>query len=305
MAIFSKKNTSLIAEIQSLAANNRSNLSDLLRKCLIVSKKLKLKGFEEWIYGELEGYPDPASVPTYRMVRCTMHLHNPVNGLIPFSIKDPQLETYFTSVPIVQSLSSLESLRDKHVDGYLTLPLSGEDIALINSLINTHGMPSVRRAGVSNVDSILDAVRNNILKLALDFEEAGIKGENMSFTADEKKQVTELQNVSIENFQGILGPVTNSTVTQNNAIEIKKQDFESLAAYLKTELNVGYGDISTLKAAIDADQNEQKAVKGEFGPKVSEWIGTMVTKAASGAWGVSIATAGGFLANALTKFYGF
>lgn len=279
-------------------------MADLLRKCLIVSKKLKLKGFEDWVKGELEGYTDPKSVPSYRTVSCTMHLHNPYHGLIPLAIEDSKLEAYFTRVPIVQSVGSLQSLQGQQVDGYLTLPLHGEDVALINRLGGTNGLPPVRRVSVSHVHAILDAVRNNALQLSLEFEEAGIIGENMSFTSEEKKQVSGLQNVSIENFQGVLGDVTNSTVTQTNTIEIKQNDFESLAAYLKDELNVDFSDISSLKAAIDEDSQSKEIATGTFGHKVSDWMGKMIAKAASGTWGVSVGAAGGFLANALTKFYG-
>lgn len=38
---------------------------------------------------------------------------------------------------------------------------------------------------------------------------------------------------------------------------------------------------------------------------MSAWIGKMVTLAATGGWKVSVATAGGVLAAALSKFYGF
>lgn len=304
MAIFQKKNTSLIAEIQSLASSESSNIVDLLRKCLVVSKKLKLTEFEKWVDSELNGYSNPADVPDYRIIRCTMHLHNPYRGLVPLIIEDSEIEQYFTNIPVVQSIGSLKALLNKHVDGYLTMPLSGEEASYINSQTGGYNLPPVRRASVSQVHGILDSIRNKVLQLALGFEEVNIIGEGMSFTSDEKKQASELQNITIENFQGVFGNVTDSTVNQTNTIEIKQNDFESLAAYLKDELNVDFSDISSLKTAIDEDCQSKDIATGTFGHKVSGWMGTMIAKAASGTWGVSVGAAGGLLANALTKFYG-
>ncbi len=87
----------------------------------------------------------------------------------------------------MQSVGSLKALLDKHVDGYLTLPLSGEDAAYLNNNIGGYNMPPVRRSSVSHLHGILDSIRNKILQVALGFEEVGIIGEGMSFSSDEKK----------------------------------------------------------------------------------------------------------------------
>lgn len=305
MAIFSKKNTSLITEIQSLAASESSNIADLLRKCLVVSKKLKLPEFEKWVDSELNGYENPADVPEYRFIRCTLHLRNPYHGLIPLGIEDPKIENHFSNVPIVQSVGSIKSLLDKNESGHLTIPFSGEESLMISRSNGCHGLPPVRQASVSHVHGILDSIRNKILQLALGFEEVGIIGEGMSFSNDEKKQASELQNINIENFQGVFGNVSDSTVNQTNTIEIKKNDFESLARHLKDELGVEFADIGSLQNAIEEDAKVSTPDNNSFGTKVSEWVGYMVSKAASGSWNVGVGAAGGFLANALTKFYGF
>ncbi len=305
MSIFSRNNTSLITEIQSLATSESSNVTDLLRKCLVVSKKLKLPDFEKWVNSELNGYDTPADVPKYRIINCTLHLNNPYNGLIPLHIEDAEIEKYFTSIPIVQSVGSLKALLDKHVDGYLNLPFSGEDAAYINSNTGGYNLPPIRRASVSLVHGILDSIRNKILQVALGFEEAGIIGEGMSFSSDEKKQADGLKNITIENFQGVLGNVTDSTVNQTNTIKIEKNNFESLAKHLKDDLGVEFSDIGNLQNAIEEDAKVISPDNGSYGAKVSEWIGYMVGKAASGTWSVGIGAAGGFLGTALGKFYGF
>jgi hypothetical protein len=185
------------------------------------------------------------------------------------------------------------------------LPLSGEDVAYINSNSGGYNLPPIRRTSVSHVYGILDSIRNNILQLALGFEDAGIVGEGMSFSNDEKKQADEFKHLTIENFQGVLGNVIDSTVNQTNTIEINKNDFESLARHLKDELGIEFADIGNLQNAIEEDAKVITPDSSSYGDKVSEWVGCMISKAASGTWGVGISAAGGFLATALSKFYGY
>lgn len=77
MSIFSRNNTSLITEIQSLATSESSNVTDLLRKCLVVSKKLKLPDFEKWVNSELNGYDTQQTFQNIELliVPCTLITH--------------------------------------------------------------------------------------------------------------------------------------------------------------------------------------------------------------------------------------
>jgi len=59
---------------------------------LLYPKKLKLPDFETWVNSELNGYDTPADVPKYRIINCTLHLHNPYNGLIPLHIEDAKID---------------------------------------------------------------------------------------------------------------------------------------------------------------------------------------------------------------------
>jgi hypothetical protein len=78
-------------------------------------------------------------------------------------------------------------------------------------------------------------------------------------------------------------------------------DFASLARRL-SENGVSDVDVRDLEQAVQEDPRPD-SIKA-LGPKVSGWVSKMVMKAAAGTWDISIATAGGFLAEALGKFYG-
>lgn len=57
---------SLLTEIQAAATDPTVSLSDLLRKCQILAFRLRHEPFKQWVSHELNGYPDEATLPTYR-----------------------------------------------------------------------------------------------------------------------------------------------------------------------------------------------------------------------------------------------
>lgn len=105
----------------------------------------------------------------------------------------------------------------------------------------------------------------------------------------------------IKNFQGILGNVENSAVTQNLELSIVKGDFEKLRKKL-SELKIEHEDVDELQVALESETVISE--RDKFGPKVSAWIGKMVQKAAMGAWDISINTAGNILAILIANYYG-
>ena len=103
------------------------------------------------------------------------------------------------------------------------------------------------------------------------------------------------------NFQGILGNVSNSEVSQNLQLAVTPGNLDSLRQYLRS-LGVQGNDISNLEDAIKHDPKPES--KDSFGQAVGEWIGEMVSKAARGLCQLPIGTAGSLLANAIWHYYG-
>lgn len=108
-------------------------------------------------------------------------------------------------------------------------------------------------------------------------------------------------SINIGNFQGILGDVSNSQLTQNLQMTVTAGDFNSLAECLKAA-GVENEDIESLKQAIEADP--KPASSDKMGPNVSGWIGSMVSKAASGAWKIGSAVAAPLIVKAICAYYG-
>ncbi|GAB3890049.1 hypothetical protein [Spirosoma agri] len=85
-------------------------------------------------------------------------------------------------------------------------------------------------------------------------------------------------------------------------IEVKKEDFESLAKKLR-ENQVSQQDIDELKTILKSDGLNKE--KGTFGAETNGWITKMIAKSLDGTWQIGIGAAGGLLVEAIRTFYGW
>lgn len=294
----------IVIQLQELASDSNHDINDLLRKALMVATKLELGEFSEWILAELNGYSGASrdNLPEYRIIRGDLRVHNPYHGLQPFIVPQ-ELHEAVTLINVTESVASLCELASGKTQGEIVYQFAPEQERILMSMQGGFAqLRPMRVVGANKLKAILNAVRTRILEWALSLEAEGIVGDGLSFSASEKQAAMDSQNIRIENFQGILGNVQGGSVTQTNTLHIVASDFSSLARYL-AEKGVKEAEIKDLELAVRDDPEPGK--RGNFGPKVSAWIGKMVTLAATGGWEVGVAAAGGVLAAALSKFYGF
>lgn len=290
----------IVIELQRLASNGECPVDQLLRKALLVAAKLGVEDFRKWITFEMNGYPAGTELPDYRRVKGEARVFNPVQGrLVPFYLPE-NLESLLTQIPVAQPIGILVDLADTPTEVIQwSLPPTLRD-ALVMGQGRFPMEPVVTVAGVY-VTRALDAVRNTILEWSIRLEEQGILGEGMMFSFEEKSKAMTSPNIHIGSFQGILGDVAGSTVSQALTMSVKAGDFNSLKQQL-AEAGVSADDLESLKEALDTDPKPTSP--SGFGPKVSAWIGTVMTKAASGAWKVTLDTAGKLIPTAIAAYYG-
>lgn len=297
---------SVVLELQQLASDSEKNIIDLLRKALLVATKLNLVEFRQWVQNELNGYKG-GELPSYRQIHAQVKGKNPYHGLIPIGFPDKEMEWTFSSVPIRDSVSALYDLIEhrKSTDVlHMQMPFEAQRMVsqmLQDSFQDIEIYWVLQR---SQIVEILDAIRNTILEWALKLESEGILGDELSFSDDEKRKAnssTVIQHIENFNFQGVLGSVTDSKLTQNLQMTIRKDDIYGLKNYLSS-LRIEKDDIEELEKALRSDPRPSKTQ--QFGQKVSSWIGKMVQKSASGGWEIGIAVAGQLLAQAIAAYYG-
>lgn len=293
---------SIVLQLQDIASDGKYEISDLLRKALLVSTKLNLHEHREWILSELNGYKDSSLLPEYRIIRGDLRVQNLYHGLIPFILPHTDLMETVTKIRLSESVSSLEQLANSEKKGSICFFLGPELEAALMRMQGSYPLRPLVVVGENVLLAIIQSVRTRILEWALSLEAAGILGESLSFSEKERNVAMTNKTIQIQNFQGVLGDVSGGSITQSNTITITSGNFDSLAQYLK-EQGVQSKEIAELEIAIAGDPEPQQP--GMFGGKVSAWIGKMVGLAASGGWEISVSTASTLIAAALTKYYGF
>ncbi len=274
----------IVIELQRLSSEGNCPIDELLRKSLIVSSKLQIADFTHWIRSELDGYMDK-DVPDYRIVQSSLKALNPVTGIhMPIFSDVPGRGDEFSRALIGTPIGELHVLTQS-TSKFFQIPLPN---AVQRRLHRSCDMPVPMECHLhvsrNAVFGIIDAVRNTIFNWSLQLEQKGILGDGMRFTPEEKALAMTSQNIHINSFQGILGDVSESTVTQTLEMSVTAGDLKSLQQIL-TEAGISLEDIQQLMVALEADPKPKAA--SELGPKVSAWIGNMMSKAVSGGWKVT------------------
>lgn len=293
-----------VIELQEMVMDNNIDLTACLRRSLAISSKLGLEPFKRWTSLELNGYGDTniRDYPDYRVIRGSLVARNPYNGLIPFFIDNEKMMKDLTTIYIREPVGSLVHVL-QNSNGTLEFPVTPGVQASLMKMQEWPALEVTRKISPGSIEAILDRVRTQMLNFALELENRGVLGDGIYFSETEREEASIMEkNINIGVFNGVMGNISNSKVPQNIVQIVHNQDFKSLKQCL-SNAGISSSDIENLKNAIDVDNLSTSARK--FGDNVSSWLGEMVSKAASGVWGVSVGAAGNLLGDALKQFYGF
>ncbi|MGA9046814.1 hypothetical protein [Sulfuricurvum sp.] len=196
---------SIVLRLQKKCLDNNEDLQNLLREALVISKKLKLKDFEQWIKQELQGYSSIEEVPEYRKIRQTLQFFNLYHGWQDAELTS-QLSEVIGIAPIIQSISEIEYVISKSENGlYIPVP---ENIAKTLRELYKVDRQSRFLIDATPVYGILGQVRNLLLEWTLKLEEDNILGnDDLIFSEDEKKAAQHIYNIGT--FHGVMGNVDN------------------------------------------------------------------------------------------------
>lgn len=99
--------SSIVIELQQLASDGKTAITDLLRKAMAVAMKLDRQEFRGWVQSELSGYN--SSVPDYRVNRWRLSGFNPRFGPMLRRFADLAIEEKFARPPSVSLSRKLSS----------------------------------------------------------------------------------------------------------------------------------------------------------------------------------------------------
>jgi hypothetical protein len=207
----------LVRELQLDALKNDIKITDLLRKALFISKKLDLDitFIENWISRELNGYSGLKNkeIPNYREVKGQIMVWNPYRGYETLIFNDPASEKVYSRRKLAQSVSELEYLTTNS-ETQLQIPFPAETKAMLMSRMSSVPLEPTLFVSQATIIGILDSVKNKILEWALELEKKGIKGEDMTFSSEEKKAAESITYNSIT--YNNIGSMAGSQLQQNS-----------------------------------------------------------------------------------------
>ena len=300
---------SILNEILDAATSSEVPISDLLRRVCVLAARLGNSEMSDWVDRELNGYPNHDALPAYRQTEAHAYgnfagpFYSGLNNVpIPPATLPDSLRIWATKAYLLEPIRLFEELLKEPAGGSFTSPWPPDLIMLMQRRQIYEGMSlltawtDVPRGAIVGV---IENVRNRVQAFALDLEKVSPE---ISGGATIKPATQERAH---ESFQlHIYGPVGNvavgSTGFQQRAVfEVEAGNLDSLVKAL-LELPVPGEDVAQLKEAVAADgAGTGKAI----GPSVADWLARMISKAATGAWNVGLATASNILPKLLERFY--
>jgi len=211
------KAKSLIEQLQADALDRSVPITALLRKAKAAAVKLGARDFAAWVDRELFGYADDEKVPEYRMLQAHAQWLNPVRGWSP-------LIGGVRSLSCRKTIGEVEAHADKSSTPSLSTQAPSDLIESVTRQLD--GRRVDVRMFVTPVAflAIVDVVRSTLLDWALKLEQAGVRGDGLSFTANEAEAARSVNiNIgSIGNAVGIGSFGDQATITATQTLDAKE-----------------------------------------------------------------------------------
>jgi hypothetical protein len=298
----------LLRDIQHDAAYGEGKVSALLRKCKILASRIHSDDFSRWIDHELVGYPEQEVLPEYRVLR-GVESHGHFAGVAGSAIRNARIPSGSLPEPLRQRITELH-LREgiaqfeellKGDQDPLHVDWPSDLIARVAlEIYDGYGcMAAWRIVPRATIAGLVDSVRNRILAFALELERLNPDaGEAQA--SDTPIAPNAVHQVFQTNIYGTVGNFAagSTNVTQQSEITISGGDLDGLKREL-CRLGIHQEDVAALEAALRDDQAAQEP---GFGTRAKAWLGNMMAKAATGAWTVSMQTAGAVLPKLLAEY---
>ena len=246
--------TSIVLELQQEAMDKNIEISDLLRKALVVATKLNITDFITWVNQELKGYKDYDSTPEYRRVTGSI-----IDRLNNVDFKHVKFSKEYLTMKVMLSITSI-STHLKNKEETLALPYP-ENItnALIKKIKDTSGIKNINIEPVLQVEYetfeiIVEDVRNTVLEYALKLAPEGVTG--ISFSTEKKQKASQItyNTINISNMHNSQLQQSSATANQTYNGNLNINDIKSLIKEIKAKtpnLNLSDQDLTKLNSKIE------------------------------------------------------
>jgi hypothetical protein len=213
----------LVNELQESA--ERDDVVTVIRKAKRLSSKLGRPDINEWLEHEQSGYPNGSVVPEYRSIGGTLCYNT--NGYIPAGygmlqrgiVPLPGFNSFNLKVPQWDSISEVMALIAAQQRGNGLYIDVGPDMSReLRSMFQSrrpeilNQLTFLLQLNESEIRDIPEQAKNKVLDWACKLESAGVTGDGVSFSTEEKQLA-----------EGVVFNIINSTVDQisNSGLNVR------------------------------------------------------------------------------------
>jgi AbiTii len=305
----------LISELKNDVIDSKVSISTALRKAKVLASLLKNEKMKEWIDRELNGYfnVEVEEIPSYRRANgqnfgtFTGQFGRRIDDAhIPLLTLPPIIQDYAKFIYFRDGVKALESIVEKS-DQVMQMKWPADFIVYVQKNCEIYQDMILADAwqlfNISEVESVLDTVRNRLLDFILSLEEdfpEYMKDENKIKRIPEEKVTTSF-NMHIYGGQNIIAGGTK--INQSIGTINSQNNFSELKEFLKS-LNIPNEEIDKLEKAI---KDDGEVTGKNFGTKVSDWIGNISKKFLKGTIDVAKQSATSIIlevTKSLARYYG-
>ena len=190
---------SLVLDFENKINDHKYSVSDLLRHCLIIAKKLKQKEAILWINQELEGYEDKDQLPNYRLISMSVKFYNPMYGWCPLTVLDKTILDTLNKMAIRQKISEIESLSSASKGVLFSPPYEAKKMFLSEIPFDSDIAYETNAIALTG---IIDSVKNRMLEWILLLEENSIVDVENVFSDQHIQKAEKLSTQVVNNFYG-------------------------------------------------------------------------------------------------------
>ncbi|MCY0853144.1 hypothetical protein [Cupriavidus sp. D39] len=299
---------SLIRSIQAEAIEAATSVSSLLRKCKLLAARLDHAQLAQWVEQELNGYPDDADLPAYRVTRAYSYgnfagpFSTATDLQIPVEILPEALQDHYRVARLGHAISYYEGLVQGAKPASVQLPWNvALAIKYASKLTpNMQCIAAWQQIPIGAIDRLLDAIKNAVLGYAIDLERASPDAGELPMGAKpiSEERLTQIFNT---NIAGSVGNVANggSGFSQTAQVTAGTGDWDALRQQLLS-LGLKEADLAGLKADLDEARAKGSGLEG----KPQSWMGKLAGKAIEGAAGVGVEALAGGVAKAIGAYLG-
>jgi AbiTii len=293
---------SLLEDIIKAITETDEKTSSILRKCLVLSYKLKNDSLKSWVSKELNGYDyDDPDMPEYRKINA------PAKGLflgsfgrqindqpIPSAVMKEEHRLWAERAKLTQPIAAYEEVNGGEDR---VIPWPANLVAFYQAKF-FDGEMALNRAWQevpgSVMVGIVDTVRTRLLTFVLELKEQ---------TVEEQIEVEKLPHSTVQTLVQMTvigGTNVFGNVEQFAATTVQVGDAESLKGTLAA-LGIAHEQLAALEADIAADQAEEPKALGK---RTLDWIGRNARTAGKGAVKIGGDVATAVMTEAVKRYMG-